>query len=303
MSDMDQMKEELSKRIRELEKLIESYMPQEKGFQRTVLEAMNYSMKAGGKRLRPMLMQETCRLFAGEVLPTVVPFVAAIEMIHTSSLVHDDLPCMDDDRLRRGKLSTWAEYGEDIAVLTGDALLIYSVETAAKAFDAVQDEDDLRRVGKAMGILASKTGVYGMIGGQTVDVELAGSAIPKEKLDFIYRLKTGALLEASMLIGAILGGAADEDCKRVERLAGKIGMAFQIQDDILDVTGSAAEMGKPVGSDKKNQKTTYVTLEGLEKAKGDVKELSESAIKDLAELPGSNEFLEQLIRTLISRKK
>ena len=303
MSDMDQMKEELSKRIRELEKLIESYMPQEKGFQRTVLEAMNYSMKAGGKRLRPMLMQETCRLFAGEVLPTVVPFVAAIEMIHTSSLVHDDLPCMDDDRLRRGKLSTWAEYGEDIAVLTGDALLIYSVETAAKAFDAVQDEDDLRRVGKAMGILASKTGVYGMIGGQTVDVELAGSAIPKEKLDFIYRLKTGALLEASMLIGGILGGAADEDCKIVERLAGKIGMAFQIQDDILDVTGSAAEMGKPVGSDKKNQKTTYVTLEGLEKAKGDVKELSESAIKDLAELPGSNEFLEQLIRTLISRKK
>ena len=303
MSDMDQMKEELSKRIRELEKLIESYMPQEKGFQRTVLEAMNYSMKAGGKRRRPMLMQETCRLFAGEVLPTVVPFVAAIEMIHTSSLVHDDLPCMDDDRLRRGKLSTWAEYGEDIAVLTGDALLIYSVETAAKAFDAVQDEDDLRRVGKAMGILASKTGVYGMIGGQTVDVELAGSAIPKEKLDFIYRLKTGALLEASMLIGAILGGAADEDCKIVERLAGKIGMAFQIQDDILDVTGSAAEMGKPVGSDKKNQKTTYVTLEGLEKAKGDVKELSESAIKDLAELPGSNEFLEQLIRTLISRKK
>ena len=303
MSDMDQMKEELSKRIRELEKLIESYMPQEKGFQRTVLEAMNYSMKAGGKRLRPMLMQETCRLFAGEVLPTVVPFVAAIEMIHTSSLVHDDLPCMDDDRLRRGKLSTWAEYGEDIAVLTGDALLIYSVETAAKAFDAVQDEDDLRRVGKAMGILASKTGVYGMIGGQTVDVELAGSAIPQEKLDFIYRLKTGALLEASMLIGAILGGAADEDCKIVERLAGKIGMAFQIQDDILDVTGSAAEMGKPVGSDKKNQKTTYVTLEGLEKAKGDVKELSESAIKDLAELPGSNEFLEQLIRTLISRKK
>lgn len=303
MSDMDQMKEELSKRTRELDKLIESYMPQEKGFQRTVLEAMNYSMKAGGKRLRPMLMQETCRLFAGEVLPTVVPFVAAIEMIHTSSLVHDDLPCMDDDRLRRGKLSTWAEYGEDIAVLTGDALLIYSVETAAKAFDAVQDEDDLRRVGKAMGILASKTGVYGMIGGQTVDVELAGSAIPKEKLDFIYRLKTGALLEASMLIGAILGGAADEDCKIVERLAGKIGMAFQIQDDILDVTGSAAEMGKPVGSDKKNQKTTYVTLEGLEKAKGDVKELSESAIKDLAELPGSNEFLEHLIRTLISRKK
>lgn len=303
MSDMDQMKEELSKRIRELEKLIESYMPQEKGFQRTVLEAMNYSMKAGGKRLRPMLMQETCRLFAGEVLPTVVPFVAAIEMIHTSSLVHDDLPCMDDDRLRRGKLSTWAEYGEDIAVLTGDALLIYSVETAAKAFDAAEDEDDLRRVGKAMGILASKTGVYGMIGGQTVDVELAGSAIPKEKLDFIYRLKTGALLEASMLIGAILGGAADEDCKIVERLAGKIGMAFQIQDDILDVTSTDEVLGKPVHSDEKNGKTTYVTLMGVEEAGRIVEERSEEAIRLLKTLPGENEYLEMLLQYLIRRDR
>ncbi len=303
MSDMVQFKEELAGRTKELESLIQSYLPEEKGSQRTVLEAMNYSMKAGGKRLRPLLMQETCRLFAGEVLPTVAPFMAAIEMIHTSSLVHDDLPCMDDDRLRRGRLSTWAEYGEDIAVLAGDALLIYSVETAARAFEAAEDEDDLRRVGKAIGILARKTGIYGMIGGQTVDVELAGSAIPKDKLDFIYRLKTGALLEASMLIGAILGGAADEDCKIVERLALNLGVAFQIQDDILDVAGNEAETGKPVGSDGKNEKTTYVTLEGLDKAREDVKALSEKAVQDLGELPGSNEFLEQLIRALINRRK
>lgn len=302
MSDME-FKEELSKRTEELESLVSRYMPGESGHQKTVLEAMNYSVKAGGKRLRPMLMQETCRLFAGEAVETVLPFMAAIEMIHTSSLVHDDLPCMDDDRMRRGKLSTWAEYGEDIAVLTGDALLIYAVETASKAFEAAQDEDDLRRVGRAMGILAAKTGIYGMIGGQTVDVELAGSQIPKAKLDFIYRLKTGALLEAAMLIGAVLGGAAEEDCRIVEHLASRLGLAFQIQDDILDVTGAEAETGKPAGSDSRNKKTTYVTLEGLEKAKKDAAQLLEEAVADLGQLPGDNEFLEQLIHSLANRRK
>ena len=152
-------------------------------------------------------------------------------------------------------------------------------------------------------ILASKTGIYGMIGGQTVDVELAGGPIPKNKLDFIYRLKTGALIEASMLIGAVLGGAAEEDCKIVESLAGKVGLAFQIQDDILDVTGDQEVLGKEAGSDEKNQKTTYVTLEGLEKAKKDVEALSVQAIEDLNKLPGNNEFLENLIRILIKRQK
>ena len=154
-----------------------------------------------------------------------------------------------------------------------------------------------------MGILARKTGVYGMIGGQTVDVELAGGPIPKDKLDFIYRLKTGALIEASMLIGAVLGGAAEEDCKIVESLALKIGMAFQIQDDILDVTGSQEVIGKPVNSDEKNKKTTYVTLEGLDKAKKDVEQISAEAIEELGKLPGNNEFLEQLIHVLINRQK
>ena len=248
-------------------------------------------------------MQEICRLFTGEVQPVVVPFMAAIEMIHTSSLVHDDLPCMDDDMMRRGQASTWAEYGEDMGVLAGDALMIYAFEVAAKAFKEVSDADDLKRVGRAIEILASKTGIYGMIGGQTVDVELAGGPIPKNKLDFIYRLKTGALIEASMLIGAVLGGAAEEDCKIVESLAGKVGLAFQIQDDILDVTGDQEVLGKEAGSDEKNQKTTYVTLEGLEKAKKDVEALSVQAIEDLNKLPGNNEFLENLIRILIKRQK
>ena len=302
MSDRETFKKELDERTKEVNALIEGYLPEEAGAQKTIFEAMNYSMRAGGKRLRPLFMQEMCRLFTGEVLDTVKPFMAAVEMIHTSSLVHDDLPCMDDDMMRRGKASTWAEYGEDIGVLTGDALMIYAMETASKAFAAAQDGEELARVGQAMEILARKTGPFGMIGGQTVDVELAGGPIPKDKLDFIYRLKTGALIEASMLIGAVLGGAADQDCRIVESLASKLGMAFQIQDDILDVDGSEASMGKPAGSDEKNQKTTYVTLEGMDKAKKEVERLSREAAEDLDKL-GSNEFLEGLIRFLVNREK
>lgn len=302
MSDRETFKKELDERTKEVNALIEGYLPEEAGTQKTIFEAMNYSMRAGGKRLRPLFMQEMCRLFTGEVLDTVKPFMAAVEMIHTSSLVHDDLPCMDDDMMRRGKASTWAEYGEDIGVLTGDALMIYAMETASKAFAAAQDGEELARVGQAMEILARKTGPFGMIGGQTVDVELAGGPIPKDKLDFIYRLKTGALIEASMLIGAVLGGAADQDCRIVESLASKLGMAFQIQDDILDVEGSEASMGKPAGSDEKNQKTTYVTLEGMDKAKKEVERLSREAAEDLDKL-GSNEFLEGLIRFLVNREK
>ncbi|RGC24297.1 polyprenyl synthetase family protein [Enterocloster aldenensis] len=303
MNDKETFKQELKTRTAEIEQLIGTYLPEETGHQKTILEAMNYSMTAGGKRLRPMLMQEMCRLFTGCLLESVIPFMAAVEMIHTSSLVHDDLPCMDDDMMRRGKPSTWAEFGEDIGVLTGDALMMYAFETAVSAFETSIDPDELSRIGRAMGILARKTGVYGMIGGQTVDVELAGGPIPKDKLDFIYRLKTGALIEASMLIGAVLGGAAEEDCKIVESLALKIGMAFQIQDDILDVTGSQEVIGKPVNSDEKNKKTTYVTLEGLDKAKKDVEQISAEAIEELGKLPGNNEFLEQLIHVLINRQK
>ncbi|MEX0125411.1 polyprenyl synthetase family protein, partial [Clostridium butyricum] len=210
--------------MKEVGQVVESYLPEVSGYQATVLEAMDYSVKAGGKRLRPMLMEETYRLFGGSG-KEIEPFMAAIEMIHTSSLIHDDLPCMDNDTLRRGLPTAWVKFGYDMAVLAGDGLLIYSMETAAKAISMTDRAD---RVARSMGILAEKTGIFGMIGGQTVDVELSGEPVPKEKLEFIYRLKTGALLEASMMIGALLGGAGEEELKQVERMAALIGMAFQI---------------------------------------------------------------------------
>lgn len=291
--------EMLETRTREVEAVVERYLPAADGYQKTVLDAMNYSVRAGGKRLRPMLMEETYRLFGGGQ-EVVEPFMAAIEMIHTSSLIHDDLPCMDNDELRRGLPTTWVKYGYDMAVLAGDSLLIYAVETAAKAFAMTEDPVV---VGRCIGILAQKTGIYGMIGGQTVDVELTNKPIPHEKLDFIYHLKTGALLEASMMIGALLGGADEEETRLVEQMAAAIGVAFQIQDDILDVTSSMEVLGKPVLSDEKNNKTTYVTLEGLEKAKQDVARISDDAVRILHELPGENEFLEALIHMLVSREK
>lgn len=291
--------EMLETRTREVEAVVERYLPAADGYQKTVLDAMNYSVRAGGKRLRPMLMEETYRLFGGSQ-EVVEPFMAAIEMIHTSSLIHDDLPCMDNDELRRGLPTTWVKYGYDMAVLAGDSLLIYAVETAAKAFAMTEDP---AVVGRCIGILVQKTGIYGMIGGQTVDVELTNKPIPHEKLDFIYHLKTGALLEASMMIGALLGGADEEETRLVEQMAAAIGVAFQIQDDILDVTSSMEVLGKPVLSDEKNNKTTYVTLEGLEKAKKDVARISDDAVRILHELPGENEFLEALIHMLVSREK
>lgn len=290
--------EALARATAETEAVVYSYLPNETGHQKTVLEAMNYSVKAGGKRLRPLLMRETYRLFGGEG-KEIEPFMAAIEMIHTSSLIHDDLPCMDNDELRRGKPTAWKAYGYDMAVLAGDGLMIYAFETAAKAlsFGAAPE-----RVVRSMEILAQKTGIYGMIGGQTADVELTGKPIPREKLDFIYRLKTGALLEASMMIGAVMAGAGKEQVQAVERIASGVGLAFQIQDDILDVTSTKEELGKPVLSDEKNSKTTYVTLEGLQKAREDVRLVSEQAVDGLLRLPGENQFLEQLIRVLVDRK-
>ena len=292
-------KKMLEKRTAEVEAVVEAYLPPVEGNQRTVLDAMDYSVRAGGKRLRPMLMEETYRLFGGSGRE-IEPFMAAIEMIHTSSLIHDDLPCMDNDELRRGLPTTWVKYGYDMAVLAGDSLLIYAVETAAKAFSMTDRADS---VGRCIGILAGKTGIYGMIGGQTVDVELTNQPIPADKLDFIYRLKTGALLEASMMIGAVLGGAGEKELKVVEEMASAIGVAFQIQDDILDVTSSREVLGKPVLSDEKNNKTTYVTLTGLEKAKQDVARISGDAIRLLHELPGKNDFLEALIEMLVHREK
>lgn len=292
-------KEKLAAQTARVDALVDAYLPEEVGHQKTIFSAMNYSVRAGGKRLRPILMEETYRLCGGTG-PEIEPFMAAIEMIHTSSLVHDDLPAMDGDEYRRGKKTTWVVYGEDMGILAGDALMIYAFETAAKALALTAHPE---RVVRAIGILAEKTGIYGMIGGQTVDVELTGKPVPDEKLDFIYRLKTGALLEASMMIGAVLAGADDETVKKTGEVALQVGLAFQIQDDILDVTSTTEELGKPVLSDEKNNKTTYVTLYGIEAARQKVKELSEMAVSAMHAIPGENAFLEELILSLVNRLK
>ena len=291
-------KEDLQKKTKEIQELLGQYLPEEKGFQKTVLEAMNYSVTAGGKRLRPMLMQETYRMFGGSGR-VVEPFMAAIEMIHTYSLVHDDLPAMDNDEYRRGRKTTHAVYGEAFGILAGDALLNYAFETAAGALE----QELSPRTAKAIGILASKAGIYGMIGGQVVDVESEGQAISRDKLDFIYRLKTSALIESSMMIGAVLAGASEEEVEKIRQVAEDVGVAFQIQDDILDVTSTLEVLGKPIHSDEKNEKTTYVTLEGLEQAKKDVEEISRRALGTLISLERKNPFLEELITMLITREK
>jgi len=264
------------------------------------MDAMEYSVMAGGKRLRPMLMQETYKLFGGKG-ELVEPFMAAMEMIHTYSLVHDDLPAMDDDDYRRGRKTTHVVYGEAMGILAGDALLNFAFETAAKTFTMFPDKS--LEIGKALQVLAGKAGIYGMIGGQVVDVESAGNSISKDVLDFIYELKTSALIESSMMIGAILAGADEAAVQAIEKIAKNVGIAFQIQDDILDVTSTIEELGKPIHSDEKNEKTTYVTLVGLEKAKEYVENISMEAIELLGTFTTEDSFLEELLKALIHRKK
>ena len=295
------IKKEIAEHTSAVEQVIEAYLPENNGLQKTVLEAMNYSVLAGGKRLRPMLMQETYRMFGGKS-NVIEPFMAAIEFIHTYSLVHDDLPAMDNDEYRRGKKTTHAVYGEAMGILAGDALLNYAFETATRAFEL---EPQNVNIGKALRVLATKAGIYGMVGGQVVDVESEKNVEPmtREKLDFIYRMKTSALIEASMLVGAILAGATKSEQKTVEEVAGGIGLAFQIQDDILDVTSTLEVLGKPIGSDERNQKITYVTYEGLEQAMADVKRISEDAVAKLDTLVVKNEFLRELLLSLIAREK
>ena len=299
---MVNFQDELKKRTEEINKVIQSYLPAEEGFAKTMAQAMNYSILAGGKRLRPMLILETLRLFGGEE-KLAYPFMAAMEMIHTHSLVHDDLPALDNDDYRRGRLTTHKVYGEAMGVLSGVALLNYAYEVMLTAFDTADTPDCQAHVIQALKVMSHKTGLYGMLGGQSVDVENDGKPMSREMIDYIYENKTSALIEASVMTGAILGGAAEEETAIVEKAAKNIGLAFQIQDDILDVTGSQEVIGKPVNSDEKNKKTTYVTLEGLDKAKKDVEQISAEAIEELGKLPGNNEFLEQLIHMLINRQK
>ena len=291
--------DELKRRTDEIEEMFRSFLPAEEGFARTMAQAMNYSMLAGGKRLRPILIQETYRLFGGTE-KVAEPFMAGMEMIHTHSLIHDDLPALDNDDYRRGRLTTHKVYGEAMGVLSGVALLNYAYETMLQAFSLTEDQD---RVICALKVMAEKTGIYGMLGGQSVDVENDGKPLEKEMLDYIYRNKTSALIEASMMTGAILAGADEQQVAVVEEAAGNIGLAFQIQDDILDVTSTDEELGKPVHSDEKNNKVTYVTLFGIEEASRQVELLSEKAIKLLKSLNKNNEFLYLLIEKLINRRK
>lgn len=283
-----------------IEEVLRRFLPKQEGQQKIIMEAMEYSLMAGGKRLRPMLMLESFHLFGGGG-QVIEPFLAAIEMIHTYSLVHDDLPAMDNDDYRRGRKTTHVVYGEDMGILAGDALLNYAFETACLAFD--MEEENCSRIGRALKILAGKAGIYGMIGGQVVDVKESGHVISGETLDFIYRLKTGALIEASVMIGAVLAGASEEEIRTMEEIAGKIGMAFQIQDDILDVTSTTETLGKPVHSDEKNEKTTYVTWIGLDEARMETRRMTEEAVKKLRSLKKQDGFLTELLTGLVYREK
>lgn len=293
-------KTELQERTDFAEAVIEKYLPEEHGFSGRMAEAVNYSMRAGGKRLRPVFMREAYQILGGEG-EIIEPFMAALEMVHTHSLIHDDLPALDNDEFRRGKQTTHIVFGEAAAILAGDALLNYAYETAFSAFDMAKDEAELQRVAKALKVLAQKTGIKGMLGGQGVDVENDGKPLEKQLLDYIYENKTSALIEAALMVGGILAGTTD--IEKLEQIGSKIGIAFQIQDDILDVISSAEELGKPIGSDEKNNKTTYVTLEGIEKAGNEVQKLTDEAVGLLRELTDEKSFLEELFQSLCARRK
>lgn len=304
---MEQIQEVIQRKAAEIEEIIRKYLPAETGLQRTVLEAMNYSMLAGGKRLRPMLMQEVYRMFGGSGRE-IEPLMAAIEMIHTYSLVHDDLPAMDNDEYRRGRKTTHAVYGEAMGILAGDGLLNLAWETAMTAFtvEAEMPEEALRlrRIAGAINILAQKAGVRGMIGGQTADIEAEeAEQVSMEQLLFIHEHKTAALIEAAMMCGAMLAGADMPQVWQMEKCARNIGIAFQIQDDILDVTGTMEELGKPIGSDEKNHKQTYVTIRGIEASAMEVERLSREAMEVLASVEGDGSFLQALTASLIHRTK
>ncbi len=304
-----EIEKQIADKAKQIEELLRTYLPKEEGYQKTVLEAMNYSLLAGGKRLRPMLMQETYRMLGG-MGHVVEPFMAAIEMIHTYSLVHDDLPAMDNDEYRRGRKTTHVVYGEDMAILAGDGLLNYAFETAMRAFDScIVDEiklgDRYEMVARALRVLGLKAGIYGMIGGQTADVEAENKeeCLTGEQLLFIHQHKTAALIEASMMIGGILAGADSDTIEKLEKCAYDLGVAFQIQDDILDVIGDEATLGKPIGSDARNGKQTYVTIYGMEQAQAQVQRLSKEAVYILDTLGGDNQFMKALMIYLIHREK
>ncbi|MCL2253068.1 MAG: polyprenyl synthetase family protein [Lachnospiraceae bacterium] len=290
--------------IKRIDEIIAAFLPEEEGFPKPLYEAMNYSMKTGGKRIRPILLQETFKLFSAENDEVCHAMMAAIEMIHTYSLVHDDLPAMDNDEYRRGQKTTHIVYGEAMAILAGDGLLNLAYETAIKVLNTA-DTVMLTRGVKALKILAEKAGCKGMIGGQTADILAEDGLLEPsdELLYFIHGHKTAALIQSAMMIGGILAGADDENIAKLAKAAYNIGVAFQLQDDILDVTGNFQDLGKPIGSDAENHKLTGVIMKGLAEAHKEVSALSIEAIEILNSFPRQNEFLVKLVESLICRKK
>lgn len=296
-------KEVLASHVADIEAGMKEYMPKENGYQRTVFEAVNYSLLAGGKRLRPMFLYEAYRMFGGTDEKAVRPFMMALEMIHTYSLVHDDLPAMDNDEYRRGKLTTHKKFGEAMGILSGDALLNGAFETAFLAFDS---ETEAAQIGRALKILGHKAGMYGMVGGQVVDVEKDGCFMDEDMLYFVHKNKTSALIEAALMTGAVLAGADEKQAAVMEQCGTDIGLAFQIQDDILDVIGDQEKLGKPVHSDEKNEKTTAVSVYGIDVCRQKVKDYTDRGIEALEalDIPGKEhqEFLVELMKSLVGRE-
>ena len=284
---------------KEVNTFLLNYFENKGSFNKVIYDSASYSLNIGGKRIRPLLMLLTYNMYK-ENWREILEFSSAIEMIHTYSLVHDDLPAMDNDMYRRGKKTTHAVYGEDIGILAGDGLLNMAYETMSMA---ILKSKYPQRAALAMNILAYKAGIYGMIGGQTVDVINENKEKDIDTINFIHKLKTAALIEGAMMVGAILAGVDEQAVETVEEIATNVGIAFQIQDDILDVTGTLEELGKPVLSDEKNNKTTYVTLKGIDESKRLVEDYSEKAVNLLESLGGDSEFLKNLIIKLINRVK
>lgn len=281
--------------IRKVEHTLLSYLPDANHGQHSVVEAMKYSLMNGGKRLRPVFALEFARA-CGAARNDALPLACALEYIHTYSLIHDDLPCMDNDDLRRGKPSCHKQFDEATALLAGDALLTHAFEIVADC-----DLTDDKKV-MAISLLSQNSGVCGMIGGQVIDMILENGNPTLKQLLTVYKLKTGALISAACLLGCISAGASDEQLAAASKFAYSLGIAFQIQDDILDIVGDEDKLGKPVGSDMNNNKTTYAAIAGVEKAKEDVKRLTEVAIAQLDKFENT-EFISLLAVSLINREK
>lgn len=265
----------LLKYSRVFDEHIGKFIPENNVVYSSVINAVNHSLSAGGKRIRPALLMEFCRIFSDD-FGVSVPAACAIEMIHTYSLIHDDLPCMDNDDFRRGKPSCHIAFGEDIALLAGDGLQSLAFETMAK-MDADSDE-----IVKSIACLAERCGINGMVGGQVIDLESENKQIPLDTLILLQRLKTGKLIEAAVKIGCILGGASDDEIDLCLKYAENIGLAFQIRDDILDVIGDRELLGKPIGSDKEENKSTFLSFLSIEDAENKICELTKAAKEFLA---------------------